>query len=369
MGTNPSDHITNNSNNSNNMNATKLLESGKYSDLIISCHGREFKVHKAIICPQSEVITKLCDMDTEVKRTGTIQHEDFDDDTMERMIDFVYKRKYDVTRRPKELASQDVAGVLADLDRVSLEDFPLSEDDEDSVDPAIEKEENPELSTVDIWVIHARVYSLADFYDMSDLRDYAQHCFEQVADSEPEDMNMDGFINVAREISKKTTRESGLVTREDPLRTEFLSLVARYASKLAADGGFITALCDPELQDIATVIFRVLGQRMIELETKIKEMNSSFQAEKMSLQQSLSTAKETADAQISIVQLGREVVEERCERAEGAIQNLIRSLKNLPTACLNSSCTNEFGDLKFEKKGNGEWQVRCGRKKCKCKLN
>jgi hypothetical protein len=31
--------------------ASKPRRSEKYSDLIISCHGREFKVHRTILCP------------------------------------------------------------------------------------------------------------------------------------------------------------------------------------------------------------------------------------------------------------------------------------------------------------------------------
>lgn len=36
--------------------ATKLLNSGEYSDFTIVCEGEEFRVHKAIVCPQSPVI-------------------------------------------------------------------------------------------------------------------------------------------------------------------------------------------------------------------------------------------------------------------------------------------------------------------------
>lgn len=32
---------------------SSLLESGEYSDFIIRCGGKDFKVHKVIVCPQS----------------------------------------------------------------------------------------------------------------------------------------------------------------------------------------------------------------------------------------------------------------------------------------------------------------------------
>ncbi|KAI0913842.1 hypothetical protein F4823DRAFT_575669 [Ustulina deusta] len=34
----------------------QLLLSEKYSDLTLVCNGQEFRVHKAIVCPQSPVI-------------------------------------------------------------------------------------------------------------------------------------------------------------------------------------------------------------------------------------------------------------------------------------------------------------------------
>ena len=37
-----------------------LLESGKGSDLTITCQGETFKVHKAIVCLRSELFTALC---------------------------------------------------------------------------------------------------------------------------------------------------------------------------------------------------------------------------------------------------------------------------------------------------------------------
>jgi hypothetical protein len=33
----------------------KLLDSGEYSDLTISCKGRNFEVHRAVVCSQSPV--------------------------------------------------------------------------------------------------------------------------------------------------------------------------------------------------------------------------------------------------------------------------------------------------------------------------
>jgi len=43
-----------------------LLVSPKYSDLTMVCHGQEFRVHRAVVCPQSPVLAAACDGNFEV---------------------------------------------------------------------------------------------------------------------------------------------------------------------------------------------------------------------------------------------------------------------------------------------------------------
>ena len=38
-----------------------LLESGKYSDLTLKCGSRNWKVHKSVLCIQSDFFAKACD--------------------------------------------------------------------------------------------------------------------------------------------------------------------------------------------------------------------------------------------------------------------------------------------------------------------
>jgi len=39
----------------------QLMGSEKYSDLKLVCEGHELMVHKAIVCPQTPVLTAACD--------------------------------------------------------------------------------------------------------------------------------------------------------------------------------------------------------------------------------------------------------------------------------------------------------------------
>ena len=43
-----------------------LLGSGKYSDLTLTCGSRSWKVHKSVLCLQSDFFAKACDGDFRV---------------------------------------------------------------------------------------------------------------------------------------------------------------------------------------------------------------------------------------------------------------------------------------------------------------
>lgn len=354
--------------------ASNFLRSSKYSDLTIVCHGREFKVHKAILCPQARMISKMCDADMQERSTGIIRHEEFDADTMERMIDFAYEKDYDLTRRPRYEPAEEIEDSIATIGSLTIEDASITGGvtlPQEDVDALMLGNEPVELSTTDKMVVHARVYGLADYYDMPKLRAYACRCFMDVANCELEDADLKGFDDVAREVCKKTTRDDGSTGNsfDSPLRAGFFSLVALYAPKLALDSDFTVALCEPGSQDSAADLFCVLAKRIAEVELDRDVNTSTLEAEKEALQQDMAKTKAEADSRISTAENMRQAAEERIQHSDGVVHHLLKSLRNLPSSCANSWCNNEFGRLKFERNGNGYWQVRCGAKKCRCKLN
>ncbi|KAL2355843.1 hypothetical protein BJ546DRAFT_650099 [Cryomyces antarcticus] len=73
----------------------RLMESAEYSDLTLTCHGREFKVHRAVLCPRSSVIAAACDGQLKEANTRTLSVENFDQATVQRMLSYLYTSDYD----------------------------------------------------------------------------------------------------------------------------------------------------------------------------------------------------------------------------------------------------------------------------------
>ncbi|KAJ5318321.1 hypothetical protein N7476_004741, partial [Penicillium atrosanguineum] len=75
----------------------RLLDSGRYSDLTISCGEKNFQVHRAIVCSQSSFF------DAAVKggfKEAYLSHVDLPDDelgTIQRVVSFLYLQDYQET--------------------------------------------------------------------------------------------------------------------------------------------------------------------------------------------------------------------------------------------------------------------------------
>jgi len=48
-------------------NTFSSFSSSKYSDLVIRCEGQDFKVHKVVVCGQSDYFASICDGEWKVR--------------------------------------------------------------------------------------------------------------------------------------------------------------------------------------------------------------------------------------------------------------------------------------------------------------
>lgn len=223
-----------------NVGNTGLIFSEEGSDLTIICRGREFKVHKHIICPKSDIISNKCKAKMREGRTGVMVHDEFDDHTVERMISWAYMGDYGVSLRHKGYLPLD-----GDFDT-------LGQDDGDII---IRPERMPDISTASSLINHARVHGLADYYQMADLRRYAGEQFDiECADVE----SSAKLINSSYVVEEVCQRS---VSEESALRSAVTGLAKRFAYELCDDRPFLSALGDrerPELHPLAADKFTIL---------------------------------------------------------------------------------------------------------------
>lgn len=103
----------------------------KFSDLTISCGGVDLLVHKVHMCTASKVMERAVEGRFKEGATGVIVVEEFDADTMKKVIRFVYTDKYNV--------------------------------------PGKEQDSNPETVKANL-LSHLRVNAAADYYDIEPLK-------------------------------------------------------------------------------------------------------------------------------------------------------------------------------------------------------
>ncbi|KAI0813115.1 hypothetical protein GGR55DRAFT_598356 [Xylaria sp. FL0064] len=67
----------------------QLYTNGEYSDLSVTCRGKEHRVHRAIVCPRSEVLG------LQASSNSTLDLSYYDPQVIDAMIHYLYHLDYD----------------------------------------------------------------------------------------------------------------------------------------------------------------------------------------------------------------------------------------------------------------------------------
>ncbi|KAE8355900.1 hypothetical protein BDV28DRAFT_145699 [Aspergillus coremiiformis] len=155
-----------------------ITESGKYSDLTLICQGKQFRVHKAVICSQSPVLAAACDGNFQEALSGTIDVTQFDTSTVDCMIQFLYAGEYDCSRA---------------AERTCPADGTMDEDLAQAISG----------STMAVMLLpHIHVAAIADYYNVSALKENVNERIAQIFGSH---WSSKGFAALVALILRSTT--------------------------------------------------------------------------------------------------------------------------------------------------------------------
>lgn len=212
-----------------NANDIRLFDTAKYSDLTITCHGRVFKVHRAVINPQSTFLTAAidgeskvnsspvlhpyyiwyADFDSQEAATGKIDPPDDDPKIIAHLIRFFYTGAFD-----DEPAAND----------------PLADG---------------RLTTC------AKVYIIADKYDVPELKKLAATKFENAVST---DWNTESF-SLSIELIYESLPDSDRV-----LKNIALIATSNHIKELSDRGEFVR-MCKSD----GEIAFDILNQSVLRL--------------------------------------------------------------------------------------------------------
>ena len=88
----------------------------EFSDLNIKCQGREFPVHKAIVCAYSPVIHAAMKHDFEEARTGVYTMDSFDPQTVDAMVSYMYHGNHHASHSVEPVTEEDISDKTTQYD-------------------------------------------------------------------------------------------------------------------------------------------------------------------------------------------------------------------------------------------------------------
>ena len=309
----------------------QLWNKGSYSDLMIECEGRVFKVHKAVVCSASGFFKAADESQMKESETGVVRLEDFSAITIERVLSFVYTQDYTVNGG--EIIKE------ADADEPVALERPSNPEEVGETKQAIAK--MPTASINDILLAHLEVYRAADFLQIPGLMDSASEKYSRATRNE---FKADGFLEVMAAVA----RAPG--SANDTLRGTWKGVACSHIQELVID-------CDEFMLKLAER--EDLHELTVELLREIVETNFVTEAR---LEAYLQERNEKIRSQVNeAAKVARDL-----NRSRELTDKLTVAVESLPHLC--PVCRRALpADLICKRKGRagqGDYAIRCSN--CSC---
>ncbi|CEI62390.1 unnamed protein product [Fusarium venenatum] len=204
---------------------SKLLDTGAYSDLTITCGTDTHAVHKAIVCTRSPFFAAACDGESKKAKTGIIDLPDDDPVAVKMVIRYFYLKNYVPQEAPvapnptkrsiqqkKKQCGQDnspfggtpspgfSSGSSALVFGVSPQSAPTQSGGQGSGSIRSRTSPPPPSNLV----LHAKVYALGEKYDIKGLKALALSKFKHEA---AHHHHSESFILAAKHVYTSTIKQ------------------------------------------------------------------------------------------------------------------------------------------------------------------
>ncbi|KAM3544113.1 hypothetical protein ARSEF1564_002980 [Beauveria bassiana] len=166
----------------------RMLLSEDYCDMSFSCNGELFKVHKAVVCPQSSVIRAALSSGFQESKNNNLDMDAFTPGSVRRFRQFLYTKDYDTIdiqdegAQPADNATADHGSRAADA--TDSTNRAASAARGSSLDGEFDHPEarDPTFRTI---LAHTRMNAMGDYYNVPELVKYANSQVEAALSDAP----------------------------------------------------------------------------------------------------------------------------------------------------------------------------------------
>ena len=215
---------------------SKLYSSDRYSDMTITCNGRRFRVHKAVVCVQSKVFARAMDGNFREGRTGEIDLEDDEPEVVAQMIRWLYKEDYEDWSAPPSHRTATPTTTATTRSRAGRS-TPANQ-----IATSMSSSTTPSSTGL---LFNTKMYIIADKYDLYPLKELANIKYETALSAH---WNSTEFVESLKLLYEETMEN-------DTLLKEVAIKVAGDNAKQLLDREEFVALCE-ENGTIAVEVLR-----------------------------------------------------------------------------------------------------------------
>ncbi|KAH6884188.1 hypothetical protein B0T10DRAFT_463072 [Thelonectria olida] len=281
-----------------------LLKSGLYSDFRMKSHGKEFRLHKAVVCTQSTFFATALGGNFKESKTGEVQvDESYDLETVQRMIDFLYTGEYSVDIPVRDTTKKDsstattkppspttckflplrfrwLGSILPPRTNSSVTPAPTVPPV--SVDkPAVQHTTRAQLSTQEpsfSFLANVSLYEIAHYYNIQPLKNIAVKKLKHILANTKWSPQL--FADVVVEVLNKSEDDALIEPLVHAAATQAESLLKHdVVSKLEPCGAFLVRVateCGRRVGSLRTQLdlLEASNKKLEESEKKLQALNS-----------------------------------------------------------------------------------------------